>query len=111
MYHPGKVVKILGPKDKNIVSSDTAVQAVVSMWDDNLFTFLVDNKISTKVKEGDVVMVDYTPMPNSPLPKHIIVKIVRGDAADTIWKKYKEYYSKQNVIKEMKESVHDDYMG
>ncbi len=108
MYHPGKIVKILAPKDKNIVSSDSAVQAVVNMWDENLFTFLIDNKIASKVKEGDVVLVDYTPLPNAPIPKHLIVKILRGDAADVTWKKYKEYYAKQSA---MKESMHSDYMG
>jgi hypothetical protein len=109
MYHPGRIVKILGPKDKNIVSCDATVQAVVEMWDDNLFTFLVDSKIAGKVKEDDVVLVDYTPMPNSPLPKHLIVKVLRGESANTIWKKYKGYHQRQLAMKEPMHS--DDYMG
>jgi len=114
MYHPGKIVKILAPKDRNIVSSDSSIQAVVRMWDENLFTFLIDNKIASKVKEDDVVFVDYTPMQNSPMPRHVVVKIVRGDTAKTVWDNYKKYYSRQMTIKNaMQEQMHDhdDYMG
>ncbi len=111
MYHPGKVIKILAPKDKNIISSDTVVQAVVSMWDDNLFTFVVDTKIAGKLKDNDVVLVDYTPVQNSPAPKHTIVKILRGDIADVIWKKYKEFYTKQAAAKEIASMHSDDYTG
>ena len=42
MYHPGKVIAIMSPKEKGVLSSDSSVQATMKMWDDNVLTMLVD---------------------------------------------------------------------
>lgn len=95
MYHPGKVLKIFSSKERE-VKGDATTQALVEMWDENLFTFLVDAKIAGDVKEGDIVLVDYTSASQSShIPRHVIVKILRGKTADTIWKEYKKYDDKK----------------
>ena len=41
MYHPGKVVAVLSPKEKGIISSDISVQVTLRMWDENVLTMAV----------------------------------------------------------------------
>ncbi|MBI2578260.1 MAG: hypothetical protein HYW26_00965 [Candidatus Aenigmarchaeota archaeon] len=95
MYHPGRVLKIFSAKDRE-VKGDATTQALVEMWDENLFTFAVDAKIAADVKEGDIVLVDYTSVSQSShMPRHVIVKILRGKTADAIWKEYKKYDDKK----------------
>ena len=96
MYHPGRIVKIFSPKDRNIESSDENVQATVETWDENLITFLVDPKLADKVKERDVVLIDYRPSSiRNPIPKHMVIKILKGRNADAIWKRYKDFFEKR----------------
>jgi hypothetical protein len=92
MYHPGKVIKIFRGK-----RAKTKVQATVSMWDDNLLTLDVYTAIIPFIKEGDTVLVDYSPYPNftAPVPKQIIVKILDKKDAEPIWNEYKRYHEKQ----------------
>jgi hypothetical protein len=101
MYHIGKVMKILR-KGKDIVSSDGTVQATCGMWDDNQITFLVDGAIAEEIKENDIVLVDYRPMPqhNMPTPSQTIVKIIRGRTATELWESYKEYFEKKKKEQE-----------
>ena len=81
------------PGQKEIISADSSVQATVLMWDENLLTIGVDAAISEKIKENDVVLVDYNPLySTSPVPKQIIVKIVRGEISKKIWKQYEDYH-------------------
>src|SRR3990172_7467360 len=92
MYHPGKVVKVFSGKDTDVRSSDATTQVLVEMWDENVFTFIVDPHISD-VKEGEVVLVDYTPLSSTnPTPKHLVVKVLKGKTADATWNRYKKYY-------------------
>ena len=60
MYHPGKVIAVLSARDKNI-SADNSVQATLRMWDENVLTMAVSPKIASKIREGDLVLVDYRP--------------------------------------------------
>ena len=93
MYHPGKVLKIYSPKDSDVVSSDKEVQAMVSMWDENLTIVLVDKKLADSLKIDDVVLVDYRPLSDTlPVPRLVVTKILRGDAASETWNKYKEKF-------------------
>ena len=93
MYHPGKIVKILSTQDANIKSHDNTTQALIEMWDENVFTFLIDPQIAKDVKDGDIVLVDYTPLPHaSHAPRHVVTKILRGKSASAVWDKYKKYY-------------------
>jgi hypothetical protein len=97
MYHPGKAIAIFRPTDRNIVSSDASTQATLMMWDDNILTFLVEPKIAGKIKEKDIVLVDYRPQKDAaaPVPAHTVVKILYGDKGASIWKEYSEMRSQQ----------------
>ncbi|MFH1424851.1 MAG: hypothetical protein ABIG20_04215 [archaeon] len=91
-YHPGKVLQIYSPEDKNVKSADETEQALVEMWDENLITVSVETALQGKVKEGNVVLVDYTPtVPNSPVPRMTITKILKGKVAEKTWSEYKEF--------------------
>lgn len=95
MYHVGKIIEILNPKDKDIVSSSNDVQAVVEMWDENIMTVSVDDSLKEKIKKKDIVVVDYKPISEKILvPKQLIIKIIRGNKADEIWKIYRDFFHK-----------------
>jgi hypothetical protein len=95
MYHIGKTVKVLSPKSSAVDSADESAQAVVMMWDDNLLTLGVDEKLREKIREGDIVVVDYSPISEKiPAPKMMIIKILHGDLAEKTWREYKEYFDK-----------------
>lgn len=96
MFHLGKVIKVLkGGKDE--VSAEGAVQAMVMMWDENVMTLEVHRKLKTRIKDGDFVLVDYRPMEriNVPVPRQMIVKIIRGKTAQLLWDRYSEYHDKR----------------
>ena len=97
MYHPGKVIEILRKSDKEIISADETTQAILEMWDENILTLLVCQKIEPKIKIGQIVLVDYRPdeKHNPPVPKHEIVKIICGKKADATWNTYKEMHEKR----------------
>lgn len=106
MYHPGRVVRIFTGKRGSI---GDGMQAMVNMWDENLFTFTIDPAISERIREGDVVLVDYNPMAtNSPHLRRVVTKILRGKSAEETWRRYKDYYNMQKTIKE---ATRNDYMG
>ncbi|MFH1450886.1 MAG: hypothetical protein ABIF92_02805 [archaeon] len=91
-FHPGKIITILKPSSKDVISANTTTQAVIEMWDENILTFTVDSKLAAKVKKNDIVLVDYNPISEKmQVPKTIITKILRGKIADETWKKYKDY--------------------
>ncbi|MBI2583540.1 MAG: hypothetical protein HYW25_02635 [Candidatus Aenigmarchaeota archaeon] len=107
MYHPGKVVKVLAGKESN-----DPTQAVLEMWDDNLLTFLVDSRIASEVKEGDIVLVDYRSVTPANPNSHVIVKILHGGDASGIWRKYKESYEKKGRNQRMHDVLdNDEYLG
>ncbi len=110
MYHPAKVLKLFSPKDKEVISADDSLHALVEMWDENIFTVLVDDKLASKIKEGDVVIVDYYPLsPQSQVPKRVVTKILRGKGAEFLWNTYKSYHKKQILTKETMHE-HHEYM-
>ncbi|MCX8197657.1 MAG: hypothetical protein N3F07_00460 [Candidatus Micrarchaeota archaeon] len=95
MYHPGKVVAVLTPKDS--ISSDKSVQATLRMWDENVLTMAVDAKIASKIREGDIVLCDYRPEKglSVPVPRNVVVKILRGKQAERMWHEYREMHEKR----------------
>lgn len=99
IYHPGKVIAIYSPKSKDVISGDKSVQVLVEMWDENLFTCGVDKIIAPRLKENDIVIVDYNPVsPKIPIPRHVITKIIRGELGKKTWAKYRERHNnKRNV--------------
>jgi hypothetical protein len=98
MYHPGKVVEILRKTDKEVISADDSVQAVLEMWDENILTLIVNSKIESKLKNAQIVLVDYRPdeKHTPPVPKHEIVKIIGAKKGENVWNTYKEMYEKRN---------------
>ena len=114
MYHPAKVIEILSNKDKNIRASDDTTQAVLEMWDENQFTFLVDPIISKKIKKNDIVLVDYRPISEkTPVPNHKVVKIISGKLGQEVWKSYQRYHdkNKQNIQANYPGNMSQNYMG
>ncbi len=97
MYHPGKIVEVLRASDREVESSDGSVQACLKMWDENVLTLMVAPKIAAKLKAGQTVLVDYRPNPEmrAPTPAHVIVKIISGKKAETVWQTYREMYERQ----------------
>ena len=93
MYHPGKILAVINSASKEVLSSDTSSQAVLEMWDGNQLTFDVEKKISSKINEGDIVLVDYTQEPKDrlPLPRHLVVKVLKGKTGIKVWNAYKSY--------------------
>lgn len=93
MYHPGRVIEVLSSKEKDIESAEETTQATLEMWDENIMTFLVAPKIADKIKEGDVVLVDYRLISEKvPAPRHVVIKILKGKKGKEVWNKYKELY-------------------
>jgi hypothetical protein len=95
VFHPGVVKKVL-KSGKDVVRAATGVEAIVEMWDENVFTVPVEAKISTAVKEGDVVLVDYAPVSQSnPAPRQVVTAVLRGKAAEACLSEYKEFFARQ----------------
>jgi hypothetical protein len=93
MFHPGKVLRVYSQKDKDIEAADNSTQALVRMWDENLFTVNADPSIAAKLREEDIVLIDYNPAAlNFPSPKMLISKILRGETAKKTWKIYEEHF-------------------
>ncbi len=113
MYHPGKVIAVLSPKDKGVLASDNSVQATMRMWDENVLTMSVDPKLASKIKVGDIVLADYRPRKGStvPIPSNTIVKILRGRAAEKMWQEYQEVYEKRKKRESHDKQVQQSYIG
>lgn len=114
MYHPGKVLEVFSAKDKSVEAVDTSTQAMLEMWDDNLITVLVESQLSGKLKKEDVVLVDYRPMADKPIPKMTVVKVLRGTVGKQMWKVYKDHHKKRNIPQTpvaMSREVKQPYVG
>ncbi len=97
MYHPGRVMEIFNSKDKSIEAVDNSTQVMLEMWDDNLITVLVEPHLEDKIRKEDVVLVDYRPMANRPIPKMTVVKVLKGTVAKSMWSAYRDHHKKRNV--------------
>ena len=101
IHHPAEVLEIFRPNDKDIRSADEDTLATVKMWDDNILTLVVEQKISTDINVGDKVLVDYRPVSiptsaNIPMiAKQTITKILKGKRAEIVWKEYKKFFEQQ----------------
>ncbi|MDP6670263.1 MAG: hypothetical protein QGI60_00410 [archaeon] len=95
-FHLGKILKIIKP-DKDVISSDSSVQVIVEMWDENQMVLGVEAGIARQIKVHDVVLVDYNPLPGvaQPIPKQQIVKIVRGKQGKDCWELFKKYHAEK----------------
>lgn len=113
MYHPGKVIAVISPSDKGVLSSDSSVQATMKMWDDNVLTMLSEPKIARKIREGDIVLCDYRPERKMTVPvaRNIIVKILRGRIADKVWREYREVQEKRKRHETPDKAAPQSYIG
>ncbi|HIH19142.1 TPA: hypothetical protein HA225_04130 [Candidatus Micrarchaeota archaeon] len=113
MYHPGKVIAVLSPKEKGVLSSDSSVQATMKMWDDNVLTMAVEPKIAPKIRVGDIVLADYRPEKGMsvPVPRNTIVKILRGNSADKMWATYREVHEKRKGHEKREKEAQQSYIG
>jgi len=113
MYHPGKIVAVLSPSDKGIVSADASVQATLHMWDENVLTMLVAPKIAKKIREGDIVLCDYRPegKMSVPVPRNVVVKILRGRQSEKMWQEYREVHEKRSKRENKEKQAQQSYIG
>ncbi|MCX8194677.1 MAG: hypothetical protein N3G22_01035 [Candidatus Micrarchaeota archaeon] len=113
MYHPGKVVAILSPKEKGVISSDSSVQVTMRMWDENVLTMVVSPKIAQRVRIGDIVLADYRPEKglSMPVPRHVVVKILRAEAAEKVWKIYQDAYERRKSHEKREKEAQQSYIG
>ena len=113
MYHPGKIIAVLSPKDKGVISADASVQATMKMWDDNVLTMLVATKLASKIREGDMVLCDYRPEKglSVPVPRNVIVKILKGKAAEKMWQEYREVHDKKKGREKSEKEAQQSYIG
>src|SRR5271157_4118803 len=92
------VQHVVSPDRAGVVSSDESVQAVIKMWDDNLLILGVDKKLSKKLKRGDFVIADYTPMAaESPNRKMLIIKILPESDGNKIWGEFQDELEKKRA--------------
>ena len=115
IHHPGEVIAVFRPDDKDVKSADKDTLATVKMWDDNILTLIVDSAIASEIKQGDKVFVDYRPFNagsnDKPaiVQKQLIAKIIRGERAEAVWKEYKRWYGVQK--QKATQQAASDYMG
>ncbi len=101
IHHPGEVLEIFRPTDSDTKSADEDTLATLRMWDDNILTLVVEQKISSEVNVGDKVLVDYRPVqvpsnPNTPvIAKQAISKVIKGKRAESMWKEYRKFFEQQ----------------
>jgi hypothetical protein len=98
MYHLGKVLEILSFDSKEIVSSDSSVQAVILMWDKNHLILDVSPAFSGKIKKGDYVLTDYSPtqVGGQAVPKQVVTKIISKKLGERIWGEFTKYFEEKN---------------
>ena len=103
MYHIGIVEDIISPESKGVVSADDAVQAVVKMWDNNLLILPVHKKLTKKIKKGQYVLNDYTPMsPTSRYRNLFVVKILPDKEGGKIWERFQgELERRKSMLQKM----------
>jgi hypothetical protein len=98
IYHPGKVIVVYSPTSKDVMGSDSSTQALVEMWDENIFTCDVEKSIASKLKEGDVVLIDYNPVSlKLMIPRQSVTKILRGATAKKTMERYAELHKKKKA--------------
>ncbi len=112
MYHIGIVLYLISPDKNGVVSADDTVQTVVRMWDQNLLILLVDKKIAKKVKKGDYVLGDYTPISETSNHRKLLIsKILSKHEGKEIWEEFEaEYHKQRRMAEEQKMSTQVKYI-
>jgi len=78
LYHLGKILEVITSDEKGAKSADGQTYCLLEMWDENMIIFRASAQIAKDVKEGQHVLVDYSPVPvgGAPVPRHEIVAII-----------------------------------
>ena len=93
-YHPGKVLKVIrsGP---DIQASDDTVQVLIETWDEVVWTISLDPSLQkAPLKEGEIVLADWSNTKETKSPRMVIVKIIRGQKGEELWDVYKNHFEK-----------------
>ncbi len=82
---------IIWPNKNGVASADDSVQAVVRMWDTNLLILGVEKKITKKIRKGDYILADYSPLePNSRHRKLTVIKVLPPEEGSRIWGEFQD---------------------
>ena len=99
MYHLGIVRHVIAPGKDGAVGSDASVQAVLRMWDDNLLILGVDAKIGKRIKTGDYILADYSPMgPKARHRKLLITKILSRTEGESLWAEFQDEWGRRRSM-------------
>ena len=113
IFHPCKVLKVL-KGEKDVVASDTSIQVIVEAWDELQWTISLDTKLGSEtLKEGEVVLGDWSINNDTKTPAMNIIKILKGKKGDEVWKTYKDYLKKQKgkQTQQVQQQQAASYMG
>ncbi len=103
VYHPGKVLNVFPAEGKQ---GETA--ATIRFWDNNLHTVKVSHDIASKIKQGDMVLVDYYPISERMnRPRMVAVKKVAKKDEKELWSHYQEFLKlkKKALVAKKREPV------
>jgi len=96
MYHLGIVRHVIASGVNGVVGADVTVQAVVRMWDDNLLILGVETKIAKRLKKGDYVLADYTPLsPEARNRKLTLTKILPQPDGNKLWAEFQDEFDRR----------------
>jgi ribose 1,5-bisphosphokinase PhnN len=97
MYHIGIIQQVLSP-GKGILSSDSSVQAVVKMWDENLLILGVEKKIARSIKKGDYVLADYSPVSAASANRKLsLIKLLPTEVGSKVWAEFQDEYDRRRA--------------
>jgi hypothetical protein len=106
MYHLGIVRHVIAPGVGGVVGSDTTVQAVVRMWDDNLLILGVEASIAKKLKKGNYVLADYTPLsPEARNRKLSLTKILPEADGSKLWAEFQDEFDRRRNIMQQQQPM------
>lgn len=86
-------------------TKETDTAATIRFWDSNLHTVKVHKDIAGKVREGNMVLVDYYPLSERlNRPRMVAMSIVDKKDEKDLWDHYREYLSmrKKAIIAKQK---------
>ncbi len=106
MYHLGIVRHVIAP-GAGTIAADESIQAVVRMWDDNLLILGVEPKIGKKLKSGNYVLADYTPLgPKARHRKLLITKILPQSDGNRLWSEFQDEFDRRRALVQAQQPMH-----
>ena len=110
-YHPGKVLRILR-KDSDVPAADDSVQVMLETWDGLVWTVSLDPRLPfQELKEGEIVLADWSPDPVSKAPRMTIIKILKGKKGKDVWGTYQKYCEKMKAKQPAQTATQQQYIG